>query len=1298
MAERLNMAEGTLGPGLEDIPAGSPKGISNISARDRRSYVSALPAGEQAKAMKVFGLEIGGGSGTDPEWLTDSANQPSRFHEANRLVELLSRVDRSKLTSDQQADFDRLLTESTTAVNELVTVALTNGVLTYVRADIKRIYTEATSRPTPSVDSDPWYASSPTPKTTDERIRDIYAVLGDGRSSFYKETFWNYGYAELTAVFGTVDVVALRRDFEGVASYVAARTAAAMEKELKGRFLRPAADFGDNYLESIKADLENANAGRARDRQEDRKRATFQERLRYNTWRERFDFRWAENAEELRASVSDWLKKYEEGLPEEAPETVYEAAKAGRQNAISALKEALQRLGFSEKSPIGKELRATIEGHVALIGGVTLLETGEREGFEAFTKFLEDFAHNFNVHHDRIYLGNAKSAIIQDFLSENDGEISLGGPGTKEKPLSGDTEEHRESIAEKAIRYATTHELFIREQDFYVLRDGNYVYDQRGNRVRIDRYGWGGPIEELLLEDSRGKAKAGAAAKATIRTGVFKAIKSRLDEEDIYEYSTGRFVSLASLNPDERKDVIRDRISKKMGLSGYKALVARINALTDQAAKDVALWGWLKDYNEKRENQDHSLFFPSKWDEVRLSIDTPTKLVDRALSRDEFRAMVEEVEDPYKDLTDDQIRDQVQAEFLAEIRAEAPAASTEEIRQKFEVKKEAINKKISDILFNQESRNTEAEQAFNLNRKYQKFLGVDSRWGGQVVRVVQQDGTVVLKPVWTIARDILKAKIDKEENDIKAQVTDHINKLKAAGVSDAEIEKARIEKTRLLRRDSTFGATLALRDLGIAHDLPIWNYYYYNDYSLIQAFAPLVGYTHNDKVQIVDLLDRGRREMRAVYDYLADEYMDGTILIVRDEPNTEIDASGRPYSFHRETWERKRVINEGGESMIRDILESRFMTSTSGGVEWVDAISKISDLGIYDLLWEHGCQDFREFQGFIKRRDEVELRQQSFWNTRKWRDPISYAKRLRAAGVARSFLVGGEVGGKKVAGLLIEPFSGLFRYRDELVKPEGWIDSDIRNKLIQRSSNFKKDLQDIIERDENKQNLSVQELDKLVEVGIGILGPLLEYMNARRSVVTNRAGLAPTNWKLDNELIWQAYMKEMLKRKPIIATKGDLLPPELAKKLGREIAEGGEVIKADVGGEKLGDDELDYAIQGRSRLALKVMDGILRTSSYHILVAKDQRRFAGLGTETRARFDAERKKIVDEINKQMPTELQTKIDNRMAKLKAQNVNTANLEREIQRLKEQYINERLHKEFVGEWAIRYADITSLPKTT
>jgi len=685
---------------------------------------------------------------------------------------------------------------------------------------------------------------------------------------------------------------------------------------------------------------------------------------------------------------------------------------------------------------------------------------------------------------------------------------------------------------------------------------------------------------------------------------------------------------------------------------------------------------WLKQYNENREKQGHSLFFPSNWDTVRLSINKSTKLVDRALSEQELEAMIEEVS-PFSAVVGGvTVTLKIDGLTDEEIKAEVDALPALNDIQRKEL--------LEDALFDKQQREAEAERALNINRAYQKFLGVDARWGGMAVRVLNDDGDIVLKNVWEIAEEILKAKIDTEAGIIEAQVIAHETALRAQGIlTNTQIEEAITQRRRLLRRDSTFGATLALREIGIANDLPIWNYYYYNDPQRIQTFAPLVGYTHNDKVELVDLLDRGRREMRAVFDYLADTYMDGRVLIVRDIPNSGVDQNGQPNDFHQERWDRARVINEAGMVALREVFESRFMLSTSGGIEVVDLISKIGDLGIYDLLWEMGCKDFREFQGFIKRRDEVELKKQSFWNIRQWRDPVTYAKRLRGAGAAIPFLRGGEVKGQgRKPGVLQEPMMGAYKYRDELLDTTHWISSEIKNNIEQKRSTFREELQKTIENDDNFKNITVQEQDRLVEVGAGILVTLIEYMDALRYKM-NRAGLAPKNWKFDNELIFRHYVKELLKRESLRYEVGE-------KMSNGEIAKGGELKQPEIlgGAEKLGADDLGYAVQGRSKLAIKVFEAILRTSSYHILVEKDRKVFDKKGRDVKEARDAERVRIAA---LPLPTAIQTRFDKRRDKLVALHTSQTMIDTEITRLNNQYIDEELERQFVGEWAAKLAEV-------
>ncbi|MBI2020442.1 hypothetical protein HYS94_03385 [Candidatus Daviesbacteria bacterium] len=1417
--KRGSKAQVLMKPGEFEPPTATQDSqIENVHARNqqaaetssKREHILKLPGYDPNKEYEirelgnaviivdpVTGKEIGilpriaGGSPDIPDWITEAAkSKPLRLQEAQELDQIYSRVDRSRLPGHQVGELDRMIQANQNELNtlqreveQLFEEASNDNILNFVINDVRAAYIKAIQPPPASI----WEAQPPTGREIDLKN--------------YQETFWDLGYDVLRDLFlrgavGPIDIRALRAKYEGLGSYIASRAAVAIDKDLKGLPLSPSTELGDRILEGVKREHEYAESRR-------RARASADEMLRYSDWRERFDFDWAQNRPELRASVFAWLEKFVAHLPEATIDELNNESLTWKRNAISALEKAANRLRISEKEPFYKELKSTIEAYVEVYRGAKFLETDG--GLEAATIALEEFAHNFNPKHDAIYLGNAKSAIIQAFMARNHGAISASTvPITRdtaptgaaietiEKPQAGDLEEFRGNIEEQAKQYAATHQLYIREADFETrIRQSN------------GGYSWDDVIEDLLLEDRRGMnaanaltdpiAQAEAIARVVTRTGVFQRIKERLDRED--EARDGR--SFAELTDDERREEIRFRIRTKMFLTGYRNLVDDIDLTTDPVDKDRKLWNWLKGYNLRREIQGHTLFFPSYWDEVRLSINRPTKLVDRALQEinkaeqmrrlnpiqaeairnsiknemrargadkevdrieslisplnrdkalwrwvdkynaarkdrgeepwyagdwdralpeDELEAMIEEV-DPFRGvlridgLTDQEINtaienlnwtDPAQPNFIGS------GLTAEQIET-------AKREMLEDALFDKQQRETEAERAYNINRAYQKFLGIDARWGGMSIREINDEGEMFLKNVWEKAEEILKEKIDNEEEETEEKVAALEAALRArGGLTDAEIETTLIERRRLLRRDSTFGATLALREIGIANDLPIWNYYYYNDPQRIQTFAPLVGYTHNDKPQIIDLLDRGRREMRAVWDYLADTYMDGRVLIVRDEPNADVNENGQPKDFHQERWDRARVINEAGVQALREVFESRFMLSTSGGIEVVDLISKIGDLGIYDLLWEMGCKDFREFQGFIKRRDEVELRRQSFWNIREWRDPISYAKRLRGGGGAIVYLRGGEVKGQqREPGVLQEPMMGAYKFRDEYVNREHWVSSDIRNKLDQTTAEFRRILQEIINNDQNLSKLTEQERDKLIEVGAGVLITLIKFMDALRYKM-NRAGLAPKNWKLDNELNFRHYAVELLKRVSI---------------------EGRAAILG--GGEKLGEQDLGYAVQGRSPLTIKIFENFFRTSSYHILVEKDRKVFDQMGQEVKARMDTKRRELDAQP---LPVAIQTKINNRRNRLRALGMGTRidrlinrgvlsqseidsltdihlrfemdnkrkeelksrgvpdeeidsflNLNQELRRMRNQYINEELHRQFYGEWSAKLAEV-------
>lgn len=1336
--------------------------LLKIPASSRFSFLRALPEAEQLKAMHILGLEMRGGSG--PAWMSEldpALNQPSKFQETLQLYEQLTEANlhRGKIPPARLADFDQLLADTAKAMDDLVRNASLSPVMAYAIEEMKQKYAEAIQIPPKAADEDSYYPTQSTAKTKDERLAQVKKALGreeirDPKTGkirpgefHYQEAFWEYGEEVLMEKFGlsAAQVQKLRQDYEGIASYIASKVAIAIEKEFKGISLNPDApgfeNVGDVYLDYIHQEVRQEQEKEAQRITRERRRAHFRERLKYNHWSRRFDFLWAQNAAELEESVLDWLEYFQQQLPQESAGKVNQSIQTGRENALGALEYALHRLEIPTGSETAEKLRATIEGHVDVIGGVQLLES--QGGFEAYTEYLEDFSNNFNAHHDAVYLRNPKAAIIHDFLS--DGDICLGGPDTLEKPLDGETKAFRMDLEERAKVYGATHELYIREEDFMaaelgraeVIRDVqqlNLTPEQADAEVqrrlaeKLGRYGWNDKIEEMLIDsknqilDNQDQFTPTALQtynQATLdkfktRIVVFRKIKRRLDAEDIYEITPGHFVSLATLTPDQRKDAIRKRIWDEMAKYGNKGAMVRINAMGTQAEKDRALWKWVKDRNVLRERNGLDKWFPSSWDTVRLSINTSTKLIDRALSKQEFRSMIEEVDDPYAGLTEDETRERMLEEFRAGLRLQfagqnlTPDQLEERVEQEMAQREEAIHMNIEDVIFDREKRRVEAERAFNVDRAYQKFLGLDARWGGLTVRVVDTDGKTKLRTIPSLKRDILKAKIDKEEAEIEAKVNQFALTL-PPNLTPEQIDTAKTRKRRLFRKDATFAVALGLREKDIGGDIPGTHYFYYGDPAIIQVFTELVGLTHNDKGLLPELLDRQRREEEAVDSFLAEQFMEkhgGETLVVIDDPLT---------GEHREFWERSRVINEGGELSQRDLFESRFMISTSGAVKVADLISRIADLGVKDLLSENGCWDMREFQGYIKRRDEVELKKQSFWNIRKWADPIRYAQRLRGAAEARKFLVGGEIKGQgNIPGVLNEPFNGLWRFRDEFLEFSGWIsanlhaitegkggipkfnskqdwinflNSDQVNKQIntntpEKVKHFRSWVLEILSHEEVGDYLKTVHKDKMVPVGAEILKFLTSYMDARRYVM-NRAGFAPKNWQWDNEIMLRAFLSVTTETQPIIAKAGDY-NKEASEKEGRPVFySGGEEI-AKTGGEMVGGDHLAYAPEGRTIVAINIFKAILSGSSYHTLDAADVRTLEGRAYRTKEAMATKRAEIVQ---RPLPQEIQTMLANREAYLLTLHTSDVNRVKEAQRIKDQYYDTQLQKEFIGEWPIR-----------
>lgn len=1266
----------------------------------QRRYIQVYRDPQTGKEVQRMPRLSGGSVDTTdlfPDIKEEDKAEPSDFQHALETADYFRKAIKSrKLTDDELKRARDRLVETENQINQLIGGAEEEDILKFVKDFIRGRYSEALNLTRgesrrgelPSDDE----SAQNRMVSVGERIKYIHENLDN-----YQETFWDYSDAALMQAFEITDpaeILTLRVKYEGIANYIAKKAAIAMDKEFNsGKDVSPDEGIGEAILVEAKERLMQERREAAEKRRRERRLMTAEDRLHWYDWREKFDFTWAETPEELDQVVFDWIEQFSKILPRNAAESVNQAVNKGRTDALSSLEQMLVRLKIKPDSPFALSLRNRIEGYVEVIGGVGLLESGG--GFEAFTAYQEDYANNFNGHHDEIYLGNAKSAILQDQLS--DGLISLGSSRSTEKPHDRDMNELRSKEGLAAIRYAATHELYISDRDFENADAGIEEAQKEVARMGLSgeaaqrmldqiigekrgRYSWDDPIEEMLLHDSKSFKKLFArtdlsdaemeaeARKLNLRVGVFQKIKERLDKED----------GLFGKTDAERRDIIRGRIKAEMAEQGESILLRLINAMATPEEKDRALWKWVKDYNKIRQENAFVTWFPTRWDLVRLSIDKPTKLIDRALSKEEFRSMVVEVEDEFKGLSDEEIDGRLAQEAAKKIEEETAKIDISILgaKREAEIKRitEVINKqkdyRWADYDYARKRRTTEAERAFVINRAYQKFLGWDARKGGMVARKVNDDGDIEMIRITDKAAEILKDKIDLEEEQIEKQVLEFERKLeeklrKTGRYSKEYIEDRKIKRKRLLRRNATFGATLALREMGVANDLPIWDYYFFSHSKMVDVVAPYMGFTHGYKPVIADRLDRGRREMRAVFDYLAAEYMDGRILVIEEDPDTDVDpVTGEIKSHHREVFDRARVVNEGGSPHLRDVFETQFMLSTSGGVELPELITKITHSGVYDLLWERGCLDFREFQGFIKRRDESDLREQTLWNTTEWEDPTSYAKSLREAAAAKTFLTGGTIKGQgKVAGVLQEPMQGAWKYRSELLNPNVWLKTEIKglinHDVVNKMEGWKTMFQEVLDNPDNQDKISQVEIDNLVKIGAEIISPIIQFMDAREYVMKRGGGRTPNNWKLDNELIVKAYLDVLLNSNK---------------------------------NENVGPDHLDYAAAGRSAIAIGIYRNLLKTASYHLL-SEQEKNNPGQHLELDKHAKEAQKKLEDERARieaePLPANVISMIAKRKEKLREKEATEANIEREAKRLEEQYKTEQLHRRVVGEWAAAFA---------
>lgn len=1115
MAGSENMAEGV---SPEVTPAGPQTGpqhsaleeaILKLPVKERIKYATSLPPEQGVEAMKVLKLEIAGGADVEPDWLKEAKgkSQTSSFSERDAVMTktvndygVLNRIDPATV-SGHEDEFKEILQKAKEAADRS-------------SAEVDELLNEA-------IDAGALDHVQDDLKTLYKDLKTRYDLklspLGDRldyvhrAAARYAETFWDLNS----------DLRLLRGKYEGAGQYLFDKVCVAIEKDLRG--IKPdqnSTEIGDLIFTEIKEE---------RDR-ERRREPKFQKEAR--SWYT--EFHWAEKEEDIIPSVQDWLLATIKEIPKSRRDQIQkylDGKHSEGSDMLSRLRLRLNQEGIriAEDNPTYIKARTLMESQLNILGGEKVLFRG---GFDYYINYLDNFANDFttkelNGHYDVVYLSDEMIPLMLDQLSAEEGKYWRGCEYTEEKPSEGQIKAFQAKRQGEIEGFALTHRLFIKKDDF---KDKDKDRD----------IGFGDKIGNLLLDlDNEAErleqtGNTAGAARVKIRRAVFRRIRDRLDAQEGL-YSTAGFRGLSEEQRGAqikqlRENAIREKIIKEME-AVFPNFDRNTLPLNDQLKLNQVLWKWVEDYNKYNQSNDRPKFFPSKWDKVRLNIKEPEKLLGRGLTKEELRAMY--IETDGSGYTAEEINQRI-----------------EEIRRTPGLTQKQIDKKLknfeSECQALREERLERAKNNFSLARGTQIFFGLASRYGGTRIRYTDKQGKFQsFKPVFVEFRDRLKKMVDDEA--------------------------AKIQAGTLKKEDAVFLATHALREMGLANSLPIWSFQMVGDESSINRFAQiLAGYgvkvgsgagvelSHDDKEELYDVLERARRKTKEVKDQMAKEIMDGRFTIKDTAGNPILGKNGKPIT------RRIRLNHKGGNVDLRKIFDAQYMISTSGGVAVPEMISQIADLGVYDLAWEMGCEDLRELSGYIYRRDEAELEDQSLFDVL---DAPNYKDRLAGAEVARKALVGGSVGENRFKGLLKEPLSGAFRIRDFVMNINNWKDNTVRS-----GGELKDDSE-----------LMVTAKDELMKLCGEVIKPLKDYMEARK-YVENRIGRACRSWEYDNTLIWYEYKKTLI----------------------QSLDENAD--------HPLGKNKLDYAIQSRRALALKYMQNNL-DADYQILFPEERKALARKGIE-----------------------------------------------------------------------------------
>lgn len=983
---------------------------------------------------------------------------------------------------------------------------------------------------------------------------DRQTIINSGRGRAYNEVFWN----------DSPQLKQLQARYRGLAEYIWEGIVAEIYKE--------ANDIEEPALNPLaESEFRKIQEQRRSERRREKKYVTRE--TPYGVYYELT----AENASELPAAILDFTKDRIfalsdtdlEGIDGEVRKIRDEAVRLLEQNRVRLNEEAIaldrEDLYISESDPNFLRAKASAEAIPDVLGNEKMLLKG---GEEYAPRYKERFAANFIGHHDAIYLENPKAALIMHLLTTaKDGTYWLThGFDVEKVDDEGQIADYRREIEEEIVEYAATHELFLSDE---MTRDlfggiGAFDYRNRGNPEGRDlRYSFDDNIEQLLLDPLNQRRQqieatgdAEALARHDLRVGVFRRIKERLDAAE----------NLGGLTIEQRQDQIRRRIRSKMSEKTKDSYLAKFSeeartqldaaiAAGNVAEQNRIIWQWVEDYNKYRIKLRLPKWYASSWDRVRQNIDRPTKVLDRTLSGEELMAMF----DP----------------------------NPLQLKQSEELSREQRHEVDSKL--------DEARFGFMLSRSYQVFLMQDTLLGGirtrlrdpntgnysgilytvdkkpdyetsRLLGLIDANGNVVdpnrkVVRVFDVVQARLQADIDKEAariNQAKAE------KAAAEASGDQALIKQKTEALRAIMKDAQFLATHALKELGLVEGkLPVWSYNFI-DQTTINTFtealaaygvevAPGVPITHNNKEQFYEIMEKGRRALRAEYDRAAQEFMDGRYPV--------FDENGKIIR-----WERFRVVSKGAIRENRSKTETRFEISTSGGVAIPELISTLGDLGFYPLLVLLGVTDIRSLHGYIKRRDEKEFHDHKYFDVM---DPVNHARAEKGAIVARKHLIGGEIEGKGyVPGVLNEPFSASYKIRDFMLNPKNW-----RDEVLPVDANHPEQL-----KPEHINKLTREARDELIELAAERLKYLIGYMEARR-YVENRLKRATRDLEYDNTLILYAWIK---------AAKASMKDPS----------------------GMWGMESLDYSGAARSEMMLDFYKGVLAHATYHILFDRERRKLA----------------------------------------------------------------------------------------